>query len=144
MLGAAEGKDALLGARFFFIATGATDRAIESVHIQRLLQGLRLHHIGMHGGAVRYWTDARRHAIWIGVHTQVHASLGDSSIPKRDHLGKLPAGVDMQQRHRRPRRIKSLQQQMQQHRAVLANRVHQHRIAKLGRALAQDVDAFGF
>jgi hypothetical protein len=65
-------------------------------------------------------------------------------VAEGDHLAELPGGVHVQQRDRRPRREKRLDQQVQQYRAVLADRVQHHRIAELGRDLAQDVDAFGF
>jgi hypothetical protein len=43
-----------------------------------------------------------------------------------------------------PWAVKGLHCQVQQHRAVLADRVQQYRIAELGRYLAKDVEAFGF
>ena len=105
---------------------------------------LGLHHVGVHGGAVADRADALRDAVGVGVHAQVDAGLGGAAIAEGDHLAELPAGVDVQQRDRRRRRCERLQQQVQQHRAVLADRVQHHRVAELGRDLAQDVDALGF
>ena len=67
-----------------------------------------------------------------------------AAVAEGDHLAELPAGVDVQQRDRRARRMERLQQQVQQHRTVLADGIQHHRVAELGRDLAQDVDAFGF
>src|SRR3546814_12892716 len=39
--------------------------------------------------------------------------------------------------------MEGLDQQVQEHRAVLPDRIHHHRIAELGCDLAQDVDALG-
>src|SRR5690606_10758366 len=60
-----------------------------------------------------------------------------------DHLAELPRAVHVQQRDRRTRRVEGLEQQVQQHRTVLAHRIQHHRIGEPGRCLAQDVDAFG-
>ena len=88
--------------------------------------------------------DALRQAIGIAVDAQVHAGLDGTTIPEGDHLAKLPRGIHVQQRDRRARRMEGLEQQVQQHRTVLADRIQQHRVAELGRHLAHDVDAFGF
>ncbi len=67
---AAEREDALLGARLLLVAARAADRRVEAVLIQRLLQRLGLHHVGMHGGAVADRADALGDAFGIGVHVQ--------------------------------------------------------------------------
>ena len=74
--------------------------------------------------------DAARDAFGIGVHAQVDAGFGRAAVAERDHLAELPAGVDVQQRDRRLARRERLQQQVQQHRAVLADRIQHHRIAE--------------
>ena len=144
VLGVAETEDAFLGTRFFFITARATNGSIETVLVQRLLQALGFHYIGMHGGTVADRVDALRHAIGILMHVQLHAGFGGTLVAEGDHFAELPAGVHMQQRNRRTRRIKCLQQQVQQHRAVLAHGIQQHRVLKLGGHFAQDVQAFGF
>jgi hypothetical protein len=65
-------------------------------------------------------------------------------IAEGDHFAELPAGVHVQQRNRRAPGREGLEQQVQQHRAVLADRIQQHRIAEVGRHLAQDVQALCF
>ena len=47
MGGAAERKDAFLGAAFFLIAARAAEGGVELVLVQRLLQRLGLHHVGV-------------------------------------------------------------------------------------------------
>jgi hypothetical protein len=86
--------------------------------------------------------DALGDAFGVGVGVQDDAGLAGAAIAERDHLAEFPAGVHVQQRDRRTRRIKGLEQQVQEHRAVLADRIQHHRIAEPGRDLAQDVDAF--
>jgi len=98
----------------------------------------------MHGGTVADRADAARHAIGVGVHAQLDTGLGGTPVAEGDHLAEFPAGIHVQQRDRRARGIKRLQQQVQQHRAVLAHRIQQHRVLELGGDFAKDVQAFGF
>ena len=144
MLGIAEAEDAFLGTRFFFIAARTTNGRIETILIQRLLQALGFHHIGMHGGTVADWANALRHAIGILMHAQFHACFGGTLVTEGNHFAKLPAGVHMQQRDRWTRRVKRFQQQVQQHRAVFSHGIQQHRVLKLGGHFTQDMQAFGF
>ena len=145
VLRVAEGEHALLRARLLLVAARAADGRVEAALVQRLLQRLRLHHVGVHRGAVRDRADAARDAVGIGVHAQVDAgfaprggrgtrsSRGTSSRCPRAAAGSAAApGAN------------ALQQQVQQHRAVLADRIQHHRVAELGRHLAQDVHALGF
>jgi hypothetical protein len=75
---------------------------------------------------------------------QLDPGLRGAVVAEGDHFAELPAGVDVQQRDRRPCRVEGLEQQVQQHRTVLADRVQHHRVAELGGDLAQDVDALRF
>ncbi len=143
MLVVAEREHPLLGPRLLLVAARAADRRVELALVQRLLQALGLHHVGVHGGAVGERADVLGDAVGVDVHAQFHSALGGAAVAERDHLAKLPARIHMQQRDRRRRRRERLQQQMQQHRTVLADRIQQHRIAELGGHLAQDVDALG-
>ena len=144
MLRIAEGKDALLGARFFLVAACSADGGIKTAGFQSLLQGLGFHHLGMHAGAMRLRPDAIAHPVGIDVHAQLDSGFTGTPITKRDHLAELPRGIHMQHRNRWPRRRECLEQQMQQHRAVFADGIQQHRTATLRRDLAQDVQAFRF
>ncbi len=47
MAGSAEGENALLGTARLFVATRAAEGRIEAVLVERLLQGLRLQHVGV-------------------------------------------------------------------------------------------------
>ena len=141
MLRVAEGEDALLRARLLLVAARATDRGIERVLVQRLLQRLGLHHVGVHGGAVGQRRDALAHAVLVGVHEHVHVAVRRDAVTERDHLAEFPGGIDVQQRHRRPGGIKRLAQQVQQHRGILADRIQRHRMAEGRLHLAEDVDA---
>src|SRR6476620_8798808 len=97
----------------------------------------------MDGGAMADRANAQRNPFGIAVDPQLDASFLRTLIAKADHFPKLPAGVDVEQRDRWTGWIEGLQQQVQQDRTVLADRVHHHRISKPGRDLAQDVDALG-
>lgn len=111
--------------------------------LQRLLQALGFHDVGVHRRAMADRADVLRDAVGVDVHAQVHAGLGRTAVAEGDHLAELPARIHMQQRNRRRRWRKRLEQQMQQHRTVLAHRIQHHRGPELGGDFAQDVDAFG-
>src|SRR3546814_20096249 len=121
MLCVPEREDALLGAGLFLVATRPADRGVEPPLVQRLLEGLGLHHVGVHGGAVADRTDALGNAIRVGPDMQFRPGLGRAAIAERDHLAALPAGVDVQQRYRRGRRMRGLYQAGWTERAVLAH-----------------------
>lgn len=87
--------------------------------LQGLLQALGFHDVGVHGGTVADRANVLHNAVGVDVHAQVHPGLGRAAVAEGDHLAELPACVDMQQRDRRPRRRERLEQQVQQHRAVL-------------------------
>ena len=91
VLRVAEREHALLGARLLLVAARAADGGIEAVLVQRLLQALGLHHVGVHGGAVADRADAVRDAVGIDVHAQVDAGLGRAAVAEGDHLAELPA-----------------------------------------------------
>src|SRR3546814_19166362 len=104
----AEREDALLGPGLFLVAARPADGGVEPPPVQRLLEGLGLHHVGVHGGAVADRTDALGNAIRVGPDMQLKPRLGGAAIAERDHPPALPAGVSVQQRYRRPRRTKRL------------------------------------
>src|SRR5690606_612857 len=134
---------AFLGARLLLVAAGPADGGIELPLVQRLLERLGLHHVGVHGSTVADRADALGEAVRVGPGAQLDPGFLRAAVAERDHLAELPGGVHVQQRDRRPRRMEGLEQQVQQHRAVLADRVHHDRVADAGRDLAQDVDALG-
>jgi hypothetical protein len=65
-------------------------------------------------------------------------------VAEGDHLGKLVAGVDVQQREGNLARVEGLLREAQHDGGILADGVEHHRAGELGDGLAQDEDAFGF
>ena len=123
---------------------GPPNRGIKAMQIQRPLERLRLHHIGMHRRAMRDRTHPCSESFLMNVDNQVQPVLLHQLIAKSDHLAELPGGIDMQQRKRKPTGIERLLGKVQHHRAVLANRVHHHWVFALCDDLAQDVNALCF
>ncbi len=140
--GGAEREDALLGAALLLVATRAAEGRIELPFVERLLQRLGLHHLGMQLRAGSDRIDAAREALRIGVHQQLEAITRRDLIAVADHVAEFPFGVDVQQREGRLRRIEGLEREVQHHPGVLADRVEHHRVAELGRDLADDADGF--
>src|SRR5690606_34752151 len=110
-----EGKDALLGARFFFVAAGTAERSIELVLVERLPQGDRLHHMGMDVRPVAERSDSLAHAILIDMDEEFKTLLTGLSIAKFDHLAEFPCRIDMQKGKGWRSRIECLHRQMQHH-----------------------------
>ena len=104
----------------------------------------RLHHVGMHGGAMRQRRNALAHAVLVDMHAKVDVTSSGHLIAKRDHLAKFPGGIHVQHRQRRHGRVESLAQQVQQHRGILADRIQHYRTLKACLHLAENVDALGF
>ena len=52
----ADREDPLLGARTLFVAPGTAERAVEAVDVERLLERLGLHHVGVNRRSVREWS----------------------------------------------------------------------------------------
>ena len=57
----ADREHALLGARLLFVAPGAAERGVEAVDVERLLERLRLHDVGVNRRAVRERIDPHLH-----------------------------------------------------------------------------------
>lgn len=143
MIGVAEGEDALLGARLLLVATCPTESRIEAVTIERLLQALRLHHIGVDLGGMAQRRDAARLALRIDVDEEVEPVLARDLVAKRDHLLELPGRIDMEERKGQPSGCKGLHGEVQEHRGILADRIEQHRALTFCDDLAHDVNALG-
>ena len=144
MLRAAERKHTLLGAAFFLVAARAAERGVEAMHVERLLQPLRLHHVGVNGGAVRERVDALRDAVRVRVHDQLQVVLLRDLVAQLVHRLELPQRVDVQQRKRQRARIERLERDVQHRGAVLADRIQHDWLVALGDHLAHDLDALGF
>jgi hypothetical protein len=109
-----------------------------------LAQTLRLHDIGVHLAATGKRIDTRRQSLFIDVHAQINAQALGSLIAEGDHLPELPSGVDMQEWEGRLCWPERLHCQVQQHRAVLADGVHQDRPLETGSGFAEDLNALCF
>ncbi len=140
MPGIAEREDPLLCPAFLLVAPRPADRRVEPVLVERLLQRLGLHDLRVQCRSGGDWVDAAVEPLLVDMHDQVEAEPLRGCVAERDHLAEFPGGVDVQQREGRLRRIERLQREVQQNARILADRVHQHRVAKLGRDLAQDRD----
>ena len=142
MLGVAEGIDALLGPRFLFITARATEGGIEAMLVQRLLETLGLHDVGVLGTAMGEGVDVLGDAIWVHVGDQVQIHLGDHLVAEAVHLLEFPARVHVHHRERQLAGVERLARQMQHHGRILADGVQHHRVVELGGHLTDDVDAF--
>ena len=96
MASRAKRKNALLRARFFFVAPRAAECRIETVFIQRLFECFRFHDVGVDGRAVRKRIDAFCNAIGIDVHQQLHTRFFGHACAMRVHRLEFPGGIDMQ------------------------------------------------
>ena len=79
----------------------------------------------------------------VRMHDQLETELARHAIAELDHLPEFPGRVDVHQRKRQAPRMEGLARQVQQHRAVLADRIQHDRVVELGRHLADDLDALG-
>ena len=139
----AEREHALLGARGLLVAARAAEGRVETVLIERLLQGLRLHDVGVGRRRVADRVDAARQTLPVRMHDEVEAQRGGGAVAEGDHVAELPRRVDVQHREGRPLGKERLARQVQEDGGVLADRIEQHRLAELRRRLAEDVDALG-
>jgi hypothetical protein len=143
MAGRTEGEDPLLGAAFLLVAARAAESHVEAVMVERRLQRLGLHDVGI-GAAVVEGVDPAGQPIPIDPFVQLETELLHPPVPEGDHLAELPGGIDMEQREGRFARCEGLHRQMQHDGAVLSDGIEHHGRLGLGRDFPHDVDAFGF
>lgn len=67
-----EGVDPLLGAGLLLVAAGATEGGIEAIFVERLLEPLCLHDVGMLAAAVDEGVDAHGEPFRILVDDQIN------------------------------------------------------------------------
>jgi hypothetical protein len=137
-----EGKDALLGAGFLLVAARSAEGRVEAEFVERLLQPLGFHDLGVERGAGVEGIDAAPDTVLIDVDVQLQSEALHRLVAKRDHFPKFPCGIDMEERKRRQRWVERLHRQMKHHRGVLTDRIEHDGVAEFGRHLAHDVDAF--
>src|SRR5580765_7526732 len=106
--------------------------------VERLLQRLGLHHLGMQRRARSDRVDAALKSFLVDMNDQFQPEAPYRRVAKFDHLAELPHRVDMEQRQRKLRGMERLPRKMQQNVRALADRIHQYRVAEFGRDLAQD------
>src|SRR3984893_11521630 len=92
----AERENAFLGPALFFVSAGATKRRIEAMEIERLLERFGFHHLGVNGRARRDRPDPACETVLVDMNQQIDSETTGGVVAKRDHLAKLPAGVDVQ------------------------------------------------
>jgi len=110
--------------------------------VERLLECLGLHHLGVDRGARVDRIDTALDAVLVYMNDQVEIKTPRRLVAELDHFAKLPRGVHVQQRKRKTRRMKGLQRQMQHHAGIFADRVEHHRISELGSHLPKYLDRF--
>ena len=140
----AERVDALFGTRGFFITTRATKGRIKPILIQRLLERLGFHDIGVFGAAVVERVDIGCPPLFVGVHDQFHTRLFSHAVTELDHFAKLPRGVHVHQREWRCTGVKSFARQVQHYRRIFTDGVHHHRVGELSGNFTDDMDRLGF
>ena len=118
-------------------------RRDEAVEVERLLQGLGLHHLGVQGRTGVDRIDAAGDPVLVGVDLQVDAIAVHDHVAVADHVPELPGGVDVQQGERGLGRIEGLDRQVQHHPRVLADRIEHDRVVERRGHLADDLDGLG-
>ncbi len=81
--------------------------------VERLLQRLGLHDIGMFFTAMREGPDSLLQSLLVDMHDQIEPQVMGHTIAKGDHLTKLPGRIDMEERKRRLARMKGFHGQVQ-------------------------------
>jgi len=142
--GRTEGEYPFFCAALLLITPGAAKGGIEFVEVERLLQGVGLHHPGMKRGAGVDRIDPARDALLVYMDDQVEAEALGCRVPEADHLTKLPGRVDVKQGKRELCGIEGLDRNMQHHARVFSDRVEHDRLFELGDHVTHDFDRFSF
>jgi hypothetical protein len=87
--------------------------------------------------------DTPRQTLAVHVNDKLEPELVRRRVAERDHVAKLPGRIDVQQWERRLDRTKSFLRDVQHHARILADRIEQDRLAKLGHRFAHDGDRLG-
>ena len=103
VLGGAEREDALLRPDLLLVAAGAAERRVEAVLVERLLQRLGLHHVGVHLRSVVERIDALGAPLGVDVDHQLEARSRRPIRSRNAYISRNFHGrVDVQQRKRQP------------------------------------------
>src|SRR5215207_9994203 len=101
MLSRAKRENALLGARFLLVTSSTTKGRVKLIHVQRLLEGLGLHDVGVGVGAVGDWVDVVCQPIGIRVDQELQAETLRCLVPKFDHVPEFPGCIHVEEWKRR-------------------------------------------
>ncbi len=142
--GVAEAVDALLGARFLFVAPRAAEGRVEVARAESVEQGARLQQAAALLSSQAERAGAVVDGLPIGVDDQPDADFRAESVAELDHLLELVSGVDVQQGKRDRAGVKGLLRQTHHHRRILADGIEHHRPLEFGSHFTQDVNALGF
>ena len=141
MIAIAKAEYSFLGAGFLFVAAGSTKGCIELVFVERLLERLGLHNVGVLLAAVGEGAYSRRYALCVGVDEKFEAKVFNMAITKFDHLFEFPGGVNVQQRKRGLAWIESLKCEVQHDGGIFSHRVEHDGIIEFRHDLSNNVNA---
>ena len=135
-----EREHPLLGPRLLLVPSRASEGGVEATFGQHPQQRRRLQPV-----AARLVPVLLRHPPGVDVvlhrgDDQPLTQLGHAAVAELERLGKVVAGVDVEDGEREPPGTERLLGDAQQHDRVLAAAEQQHRTLQLGRHLAHDED----
>ena len=140
----AEGEHALLGTGLLFVSPCPAKGGVETVLVQRLLESVCLHQLGVLLAVVERM-DVVLETLLVDVNDHIEVQLPACIVlAKVDHLAELPRCVDVHQWKGRFGRVERLLRQAHHYGGVLADGVQHDGSVELGSHLAHDMDALGF
>jgi len=98
MVSVSNAVDALFGPASLLVTSRSTDGRIERVMLERLLQRLGLHDVGVDTAPMGEGRDFAVCPLGVGVHDEIESERLHALVAEGDHLAKLPRGIDVQQR----------------------------------------------
>ena len=104
-----QAKDSLFGSAAFFIPPRSADGRIESVVVQPLTKGHRLHDARVLVRSMTEGAHSIRYRLLVRGDAKIEVEFLRTSIAKLDHLAKLPRCIDVHDGKRQWSRVKSLQ-----------------------------------
>ena len=138
------GEEAFLGAGLFFVASGPTDAGIKLMFFDGVDKRGGLEAVATRVGP-RFLLDfSRVDGRLDASDEEAGAKSFDQAVSELESLGKVVAGVDVDEWHGDAPWGKRLGRKVGDHDAVLASRKQDGRSVKLGRDFAQHVDGLGF
>ena len=139
-----ERENSLFGSGAFFVAARTPDRGVEFVLLQGGKQCFSLQVPATSRNAQFQRVGSSCNGFFVAVHDQPRTDRSCKSVAELEHLFELVAGIDVQQRERKRRRMKSLPGEVNEDAGVFTDGVQDHRIAKFRGHLSQYEDRFVF